>query len=105
MFCKLNLDVLRKSIVTLALSQDNRMIVVRYFVNWAPDLSPAIGHKRETPCIEVQYTGQHGCLSTESSQNVLGTNRYIDIEPLLLLDVNRKSCAAFRLPRSSVGYG
>ena len=55
--------------------------------------------------LEVQYTGQHGCLSTESSQNVLGTNRYIDIEPLLLLDVNRKSCAAFRLPRSSVGCG
>ena len=35
MFCKL--DVCYKSIVTLALSQDNRKIVVRYFVNWAPD--------------------------------------------------------------------
>ena len=36
MFCKL--DVRRKSIVTLALSQDNRKIVVRYFVNQAPGL-------------------------------------------------------------------
>jgi len=35
MFCKLH--VRRKSIVTLALSQDNRKIVVRYFVNRAPD--------------------------------------------------------------------
>ena len=34
MFCKL--DVRRKSIVTLALSKDNRKIVVRYFVNRAP---------------------------------------------------------------------
>jgi len=30
------LDVRRKSIVTLALSYDNRKIVVRYFVNRAP---------------------------------------------------------------------
>ena len=35
MFCKL--DVRRKLIVTLALSYDNRKIVVRYFVNRAPD--------------------------------------------------------------------
>jgi len=35
MFCKL--DVRRKSIVTLALSKDNRKIVVRYFANRAPD--------------------------------------------------------------------
>jgi len=35
MFCKL--DVRRKSIVTLVLSFDNRKIVVRYFVNRAPD--------------------------------------------------------------------
>ena len=35
MFCKL--DVRRKSIVTLALSSDSRKIVVRYFVNRAPD--------------------------------------------------------------------
>jgi len=34
MFSKL--DVRRKSIVTLVLSQDNRKIVVRYFVNRAP---------------------------------------------------------------------
>ena len=30
------LDVRRKSIVTLKLSQDNRKTVVRYFVNQAP---------------------------------------------------------------------
>ena len=35
MFCKI--DVCRKSIVTLALSYDNRKIVVRYFVNRAPE--------------------------------------------------------------------
>ena len=35
MFCKL--DIRRKLIVTLALSQDNRKIVVRYFVNRAQD--------------------------------------------------------------------
>jgi len=35
MFCKL--DIRRKLIVTLALSQDNRKIVVRYFVNRAPE--------------------------------------------------------------------
>ena len=34
MFCKL--DVYRKSIVRLALSQDNRKIVVRYYVNRSP---------------------------------------------------------------------
>jgi len=34
MFCKL--DVRRTSIVTLALSQDNRKSVVRYLVNQAP---------------------------------------------------------------------
>jgi len=34
MFCKL--DVRRKLIVTMALSQDDRKIVVRYFVNRAP---------------------------------------------------------------------
>ena len=33
MFCKL--DVRRKSFVTLTLSQDNREIIVRYFVNQA----------------------------------------------------------------------
>ena len=40
MFCKLN--VRRKSILTLALSQDNRKIVVRYFVNRAPGLSSRV---------------------------------------------------------------
>jgi len=35
MFCKP--DVHRKSIVTLALSSDNRKIVVRHFVNQAPE--------------------------------------------------------------------
>jgi len=35
MFCKL--DVRRKSIVTLALSSDSHKIIVRYFVNRAPD--------------------------------------------------------------------
>ena len=36
MFCEL--DVRRKSIVTLALSKDNRKIIVRYFVNRDPGL-------------------------------------------------------------------
>jgi len=36
MFCKL--DVRRKLIVTLALSYDDRKIVVKYFVNRAPEL-------------------------------------------------------------------
>jgi len=36
MFCKS--DVRRKLIITLALSKDDRKIVVRYFVNRAPDL-------------------------------------------------------------------
>jgi len=37
------LDVRRKSIVTLALSQDNRKTVVRHFVNRAPGDATAAG--------------------------------------------------------------
>jgi len=36
------LYVSSKLIVTLALSQDNRKIVVRYFVNQAPDVQPIV---------------------------------------------------------------
>jgi len=40
-FCKL--DDSRKSIVTLALPEDNRKIIVRYFINRVPGLSLDLG--------------------------------------------------------------
>ena len=44
--CKMfgKLDVRRKLVVTLALSQNNRKIVVRYFVNRAWELLSSITH-------------------------------------------------------------
>ena len=44
MFCKL--DVCHKSIVTLAISKDYGKIVVRYFVNQAPDFCFRLSQKR-----------------------------------------------------------
>ena len=61
------LDVRRKSIVTLALSSDNRKIVVRQSVNRIPDDLPFLktysGHQRTMATAQRPAVDQsrHGC--------------------------------------------